>query len=42
VRQFVIGRWRRNGKRLGVDAEAFVSQIKMDAGTGFEPVTFRL
>jgi DNA invertase Pin-like site-specific DNA recombinase len=32
----------RNGERPGVVAEAFVEQIKMDAGTGFEPVTFRL
>ena len=32
----------RNGKRPGVEAEALIEQIKMDAGTGFEPVTFRL
>jgi site-specific DNA recombinase len=32
----------RNGERPGGVAEAFVSQIKRDAGTGFEPVTFRL
>ena len=31
-----------NAKRLGGVAEAFALQIKMDAGTGFEPVTFRL
>ena len=31
-----------NGKRPGISAEAFLEQIKMDAGTGFEPVTFRL
>ena len=29
-------------KRPGGEAEAFLSQIKGDAGTGFEPVTFRL
>ena len=29
-------------KRPGGVAEAFLSQIKGDAGTGFEPVTFRL
>ena len=32
----------RNGQRPGVEAEALVEQIKLDAGTGFEPVTFRL
>jgi site-specific DNA recombinase len=32
----------RNGKRPGFGAEALIEQIKMDAGTGFEPVTFRL
>ncbi|PWS36803.1 resolvase [Falsiroseomonas bella] len=32
----------RNQKRPGGVAEAFVGQIKLDAGTGFEPVTFRL
>ncbi|WP_237213357.1 recombinase family protein [Falsiroseomonas oryziterrae] len=32
----------RNDKRLGCVAEALLVQIKMDAGTGFEPVTFRL
>ena len=35
-------RGARNGKRLGVEAEALFEQIKLDAGTGFEPVTFRL
>ena len=29
-------------KRPGSVAEAFLSQVKGDAGTGFEPVTFRL
>ncbi|MBC4019207.1 recombinase family protein, partial [Siccirubricoccus deserti] len=29
------------GKHLGDVAEALLLQIKMDAGTGFEPVTFR-
>ncbi len=29
-------------KRPGDVAEAFLSQVKRDAGTGFEPVTFRL
>ena len=32
----------QNDKSPGGVAEAFVSQVKMDAGTGFEPVTFRL
>ena len=32
----------RNAKRLGCNAEALSVQIKLDAGTGFEPVTFRL
>ena len=32
----------RNTKRPGNVAEAFLEQIKLDAGTGFEPVTFRL
>ncbi len=32
----------QNRKRPGIVPEAFVEQIKMDAGTGFEPVTFRL
>ena len=31
-----------NAKRLGSVAEAFCVQAKLDAGTGFEPVTFRL
>lgn len=31
-----------NAKRPGSVPEAFVVQIKLDAGTGFEPVTFRL
>ena len=30
------------GKRPGGIAEAFGVQVKLDAGTGFEPVTFRL
>ncbi len=30
------------GKRPGRVPEAFMVQVKMDAGTGFEPVTFRL
>ena len=32
----------RNDKSPGGVAEAFMVQVKMDAGTGFEPVTFRL
>ena len=36
------GRAGRNADRPGDVAEAFLSQIKRDAGTGFEPVTFRL
>jgi len=32
----------RNAKRPGCVAGAFMEQIKLDAGTGFEPVTFRL
>ena len=32
----------RIDKRPGGVSEAFEMQIKMDAGTGFEPVTFRL
>ena len=32
----------RNDKSPSISAEALVSQFKMDAGTGFEPVTFRL
>ena len=32
----------RNAKRPGITAEAFVEQMKGNAGTGFEPVTFRL
>jgi hypothetical protein len=31
-----------NGKRPNCVAEALLMQIEMDAGTGFEPVTFRL
>ena len=31
-----------NGKRPGGEAEALAVQVKMVAGTGFEPVTFRL
>ncbi len=31
-----------NAKRLSVLAEALSVQVKLDAGTGFEPVTFRL
>ena len=31
-----------NAKNLGGVAEAFVVRVKLDAGTGFEPVTFRL
>ena len=30
------------GKRPGFVPEALLVQVKMDAGTGFEPVTFRL
>ena len=32
----------QNDKRPSVSAEALALQIKLDAGTGFEPVTFRL
>ncbi|WP_439598247.1 recombinase family protein [Falsiroseomonas sp.] len=32
----------RNDKRPSISAGAFIEQIKGDAGTGFEPVTFRL
>ena len=31
-----------NDKRPSIAAEAVFSQVKLDAGTGFEPVTFRL
>ena len=31
-----------NAERPGMSAGALALQIKMDAGTGFEPVTFRL
>ena len=32
----------RDAKNLGCVPEAFMVQVKLDAGTGFEPVTFRL
>jgi hypothetical protein len=44
ARRFSVGDCSgpNNTKRPGGDAEAFWEQVKMDAGTGFEPVTFRL